>query len=102
MENAAVVEKVRKMIVEAQARGMDWGAMRTNAHKSAASLGTDIADVITTPNLRVEGELERLTARAVEMRAEYSVFVDLWYADACEKDKATTVTRATAGDLFTA
>lgn len=68
------------MILDAQAKGMDWSAMRENAHKNADALGAEIAAVITTPNVRVEGELDRLLVRATEMRAEYSTFVNLWYA----------------------
>lgn len=76
------------MVADAQKRGLDWGAMRANAHKAAEGLGMDLAAVIVNANTSTDGEVAKILTRAQEMRDEYAAFTEIWYADACAKDAA--------------
>lgn len=78
--------KVRAMVADAQKRGLDWNAIRANAHKTAEGLGMDLAAAITNPNVAFDADLIKLLGRAQDMRDEYAAFSELWWADACAKD----------------
>lgn len=83
--NKETVAEVRRMVAEAQAKGLNWNEMRANAHKRADSIGMEIAACITSPNDMNDGAIAKLAAKAEQHRAQYAAFLDIWFKD-CKKE----------------